>query len=273
VIRHRRRAFSLVELLTVIGIIAILLALLMPALSSARRNAQTVQCASNLRQLTAAMISYATEFRGKFPPNTAPLGMFWYNADEIGRHVRAPIMLADQTLGGGVFVCPGDWEGAVRSYAMNVWASSVVSQPVIDSTQADPPRGKLFSMGVGESSHIILLAEAFSAFDAPENLDPKIGFMPHAVIGWVPQEAGRRFGSTPMGIDEGRFGPCDCQVCYFRHRTKADAGLLSTTARGRTNFGFADGHVELLSHADLYDPATGKSTYRALWSPANRETE
>src|SRR5687767_431590 len=69
----RRRGFSLVELLTVIGIIALLLALLMPALSEARRNAQGVQCASNMRQLTTAMISYASEFRGKFPPNTGRL--------------------------------------------------------------------------------------------------------------------------------------------------------------------------------------------------------
>ncbi|MEA2710977.1 MAG: hypothetical protein QOF78_3578, partial [Phycisphaerales bacterium] len=69
--KRNRRAFSLVELLTVVGIIALLLALLMPALSEARRNAQAVQCASNMRQLTQAMVSYATEFRGKFPPNAA----------------------------------------------------------------------------------------------------------------------------------------------------------------------------------------------------------
>jgi prepilin-type N-terminal cleavage/methylation domain-containing protein len=69
--RRRRRAvtagFSLVELLTVIGIIALLLALLMPALSEARRNAQAVQCASNMRQLTTAMVSYATEFKRQVP--------------------------------------------------------------------------------------------------------------------------------------------------------------------------------------------------------------
>ena len=60
--RRAPAGFSLVELLTVIGIVAVLLALLMPALSEARRNAQAVQCASNMRQLTTAMISYATEF-------------------------------------------------------------------------------------------------------------------------------------------------------------------------------------------------------------------
>src|SRR5688500_9781070 len=96
--RRGRAGFSLVELLTVLGIIAVLLALLMPTLAEARRNAQSVQCASNMRQLTQAMIAYATDFRGKFPANTAAYKMFWYNKDQIGRHVRAPVVMADQSL-------------------------------------------------------------------------------------------------------------------------------------------------------------------------------
>src|SRR5688572_25804552 len=102
---HRRRRAArgaLIELLTVVGIVALLLALLMPALSEARRNAQAVQCASNMRQLTTAMVSYATEFRGKFPPNAAVYKTYWYNRDQIGRHVRSPIVMSDDSLGGGV---------------------------------------------------------------------------------------------------------------------------------------------------------------------------
>ena len=65
--RPRRRAFTLVELLVVIGIIALLIALLMPALSRAREHARRVQCGSNLRQIWQGMMMYANAYKGGLP--------------------------------------------------------------------------------------------------------------------------------------------------------------------------------------------------------------
>src|ERR1017187_5277858 len=66
--RHRRRcAFTLVELLVVIGIIALLLAILLPVLSKARAIANEARCQSNIRQLVQAFIMYADANSGFLP--------------------------------------------------------------------------------------------------------------------------------------------------------------------------------------------------------------
>src|SRR5713226_10255246 len=64
--RPNRKAFTLVELLVVIGIIALLVAILLPALNQAREQARRVTCLSNVRQLTAAWLMYANEHKGRF---------------------------------------------------------------------------------------------------------------------------------------------------------------------------------------------------------------
>src|SRR5688572_17506991 len=84
-ISKRNKAFTLVELLVVIGIIAVLVSILLPALNRARRQAATVQCASNMRQIAMAMLLYIQDNKGTHPPATVfpntiyPSGWWWPN--------------------------------------------------------------------------------------------------------------------------------------------------------------------------------------------------
>jgi prepilin-type N-terminal cleavage/methylation domain-containing protein len=64
--------FTLLELLVVIGLVALLAALLLPTFAAARRQEQVIHCASNLRQICAALHTYAIDNKGQFPDMTTP---------------------------------------------------------------------------------------------------------------------------------------------------------------------------------------------------------
>jgi prepilin-type processing-associated H-X9-DG protein len=122
--RRRLAAFTLVELLVVIGIIAILIAILLPALNSARRQANAVKCASNMRQIATAVLMYTQGNKGRLIPaeisslgagNPYPDGMTW-KADLVKQnYLKAPNAWADGPTGPqltypdtsrSVFFCP-----------------------------------------------------------------------------------------------------------------------------------------------------------------------
>lgn len=79
---RRRSAFTLIEILVVIGIIGVLLSILLPSISRARRSAQSVACLSNLKQLGLATAMYLNEQKNYLPYPTTTQGedALWFNA-------------------------------------------------------------------------------------------------------------------------------------------------------------------------------------------------
>lgn len=141
-----RPAFSLIEMLIVVAIIALLAAVLVPSLQQARRAAQATTCGSRLHQIGAAMEIYASNFAERLPPVYLPDGvtdLYWWH------------MLMRQGMASGEFspvgssvICPADpepyqplaWQPghehiANASYGMNPWVSFT------DGGDLQPPNG------------------------------------------------------------------------------------------------------------------------------------
>jgi prepilin-type N-terminal cleavage/methylation domain-containing protein/prepilin-type processing-associated H-X9-DG protein len=169
-----KRAFTLVELLVVIGIIAVLISVLLPALTKARRSANTAKCLSNLRQLGQAFSMYLGEYKGvivqpvEWDRNFNPRAVFWHQRLSVyfnRKDVRSSSNDSTE-LSAVLRGCP-EWE------------------PIDNDGNGRPDSDKI---GYGMSRRL-RTPESRTRYHSPVNSDPAAANSPEGASGPVGTEA------------------------------------------------------------------------------------
>ena len=119
----RRNGFTLIELLVVVAIIAILAAMLLPALAQARANARTAKCMNNLKQIGLGLMMYINDYDGYMPVSNAynQMGYFWCDPIGVKYLGQKPVYQGWTAVASGpsMFKCPEDEKKPYGNYNVN----------------------------------------------------------------------------------------------------------------------------------------------------------
>jgi prepilin-type processing-associated H-X9-DG protein len=263
---RRATAFTLVELLVVIGIIAVLVSMLLPSLARARENANRTACASNVRQFCQALLMYANENRGWFfepgnaksyrqittpaMPQTGP----WDQSGETFKRYDvqtihpAPrdILIKEYKLTPEIFFCPSnrpDNPTLPGAGELTLYRSDIPNPP---ATSAG---------GFAFAGYMIFAGRAALVGTKAEAVHPSFG----GYGGFEEVPTGAKIVPSRVG-QKGVFYPVlvsDTTRSYqnnlapSNHVTGNDSTGFIPNGKGGSNTGFIDGHVEWRAQPDL----------------------
>jgi prepilin-type N-terminal cleavage/methylation domain-containing protein/prepilin-type processing-associated H-X9-DG protein len=249
---QKRAGFTLIELLVVIAIIAIIAAILFPVFAQVREKARQTSCASNLKQLAAALTMYAQDNDETMITETAAPAING-GADQEVPYDRqlVPYVKSDQVYG-----CPSDgvphansflWDGGyLKSQTKRSYAITNNLRTDEGSSRGEKPDKNSGVVGaavaqIEQPAETIAFAEAWATFGDGKS---------DSVLGG-------EGGSTLLDCDAwklpGRKKPSDTPIDNFT--ACADftdpKELPATGHQGQGNYAFADGHVKSLTWANV----------------------
>jgi prepilin-type N-terminal cleavage/methylation domain-containing protein/prepilin-type processing-associated H-X9-DG protein len=269
----KRKAFTLVELLVVIGIISILIGVLLPALNAARRAANAVTCAANLRQMGIAMVMYIQET--KYYPG---------DINNAGGQAYAvwPTRLRKYMKGSqGVFRCP------TQDPAFYEWQKNATNPPVatnMDSGFGYEPGERLLLVNDTASYKATYFSYGYNDWGAGQDPTsgvitrdgvPNPGDKQRGLGGDVNDPGGKELKSSRVRksaemiaiADNNPDGKYDFNIDP-RNPTESPG----TLHKGGANFLWCDAHVSWMAQAEyvLYNPKNPSIKYPAGTAPWNR---